>query len=238
VAAALSFVALMLGVRLLPETRRFDSQAGERRLINWGALGKALRSPAIGPVILAFFLATLGFGAFEATLALLLEDAFSLEEGQSYWFFAYVGFILLLSQGFLYRRLARRLTEVTFMLLGILFMGLGVASLGGVTYAADAGQSGGVLWPLLFFALTMAVVGFSFLTPSAQALISRRTDTNRQGEVLGVNQSAAAMARILGPLFGVTLYKLTDNHLLPYVFCGGILLLMLPMMPRVRRGGT
>ena len=52
----------------------------------------------------------------------------------------------------------------------------------------------------------MAVAGFAFLTPSAQALISRRTDPEQQGEILGVNQSASAMARILGAVFGLTLY--------------------------------
>jgi MFS family permease len=80
-------------------------------------------------------------------------------------------------------------------------------------------------------------VGFAFLTPSAQALVSRRTDADRQGEVLGVNQSAAAMARILGPILGVTLYKSTADHLLPYLFGAVILLVMLPMIPRIRRAG-
>jgi MFS transporter, DHA1 family, tetracycline resistance protein len=88
----------------------------------------------------------------------------------------------------------------------------------------------------LVTSLTAAVVGFAFLTPSAQALVSRRTDPNRQGEILGVNQSAAALARILGPVFGVTLYKSTSTHLLPYAFGAGLLLCMLPLIPRIRRG--
>jgi hypothetical protein len=94
----------------------------------------------------------------------------------------------------------------------------------------------GKLVTLLLLALAAAVMGFAFLTPSAQALVSRRTDPDRQGEILGVNQSAAAMARILGPIFGVTLYKATASHLLPYVFGAGLLLLMLPLIPRIRRG--
>jgi len=85
--------------------------------------------------------------------------------------------------------------------------------------------------------MTLAVIGFAFLTPSAQALISRRSDPAKQGEILGVNQSAASLARILGPIFGLSLYKLTPNHLLPYVFGAGLLVLMLPLLPRIRRGG-
>ena len=44
-------------------------------------------------------------------------------------------------------------------------------------------------------------IGAPFLTPSVQALISRRSDPERQGEVLGVNQSFSALARILEHYF-------------------------------------
>ena len=63
-----------------------------------------------------------------------------------------------------------------------------------------------------------------------QALVSRRADADRQGEILGVNQSASALARILGPIFGVSLYMATYTHLLPYLFGGALLLLMLPLL--------
>jgi MFS family permease len=273
-AAVLSLVALLLGLRLLPETRRFEAAPPlDRRWLNWSALRLALASTALAPVILTFFLATLGFGAFEVTLALLLKDALSFSEDDSFLVFAYVGFILLVAQGILYRRLARRVTEPTFIGLGIVLMAIGVASLGGVSWIAleEANQrvarsmptvvglvtsppgtgpvlgtsalfavryspGPGYLLALLFISLATAVVGFAFLTPSAQALVSRRSAATQQGEILGVNQSASAMARILGPIFGLTLYKLTDSHLLPYAFGAGLLLLMLPLLPRIRRG--
>jgi hypothetical protein len=44
------------------------------------------------------------------------------------------------------------------------------------------------------------------------------------------------MARIFGPIFGLSLYFLTRTHLLPYVFGAALLLLMLPLIPRIRRG--
>ena len=55
--------------------------------------------------------------------------------------FAYVGMVLMLIQGFVYRRLAHRVAEETFMSLGIVLMGLGVAGLGGATWLADARTS-------------------------------------------------------------------------------------------------
>jgi DHA1 family tetracycline resistance protein-like MFS transporter len=238
VASSLSFIALMLGLWLLPETRRFDKAPPiGRTWLNWSATRLALSNAAIGPVILAFFLATLGFASFETTLALFLESVLKFEKYQTYLIFAYVGVVLMLTQGLLYRRLARRLTEPTFMTIGIVLMALGLVGLGIVTLTAGNVSLPDVLLKILLFgSLAVAVVGFAFLTPSAQALVSRRADPNEQGEILGVNQSAAAMARILGPLIGVTLFKLMTPPLLPYAFGALVLVGMLPLMPRIRRG--
>jgi MFS transporter, DHA1 family, tetracycline resistance protein len=235
-AAGLSLIALILGFRLLPETRKFEQAPPlDRRWINLSAIRWALGNSAIGPVVLAFFLATFGFAAFETTLALFLRDTLAFPENQSYLIFAYIGLVLLLTQGLLYRRLAKRVSEPTFMLIGIVLMAAGLAGLGFVTYSVDnSGHDSQMTMTLVFVALACAVMGFAFLTPSAQALISRRTNVNQQGEILGVNQSAAALARILGPIVGISLLKL--NPLSPYIFGAGLLVLMLPLMPRVRRG--
>jgi MFS transporter, DHA1 family, tetracycline resistance protein len=265
-AAALSLVALILGARLLPETRRPNTSFSHRKWLDMRNIRLALLSPAIGPVILVFFLASLGFGSFESTLSILNRDTLGVVEDQNFLLFAYVGFVLLLTQGLIYRRLARRVSESTFMTAGILLMGVGVLSLGCVSWVAAQknaeftqalapfqrvlGLTGATGWmgdrkvelfwmllPWLMTSLTLCVAGFALLTPSAQALVSRRTDAEKQGEILGVNQSASAMARILGPLLGLSLYKATTTHLLPYLFGGILLLLMLPLIPRIRRGG-
>jgi MFS family permease len=235
-AAVLSLLSLVLGILLLRETRHFgEAPPMTRKLLSWVALQTALRNSSIGPVILTFFLASFGFAAFETTLALFFQNTLGLKPERSYLFFAYIGVILLVTQGFIYRRLAKRLSESTFMMLGILFMALGLAELGAVTIIAQAESTPSTLtMVLVFVGLACAVVGFAFLTPSAQALISRRTDASRQGEILGVNQSASALARILGPPIGVTLLKL--NPLLPYAFGAAVLVVLLPLMPRVRRG--
>jgi MFS family permease len=235
-AAGLSFLALVLGIVLLPETRRFGAAAPlQRKWFDWQATRNVLRSPAIAPIVLIFFLATFGFGGFEPTLALLIKDSLGLDKRHSFLIFAYVGFVLVMTQGFLYRRLANRLSEVTFMAMGISLMALGLFLLGGVTWMAMAKSADwGTILSCMLVSMTLAVIGFAFLTPSAQALISRRGDPEKQGEILGVNQSAAALARILGPIFGVGLYFLTSNHLLPYVFGAALLMLMLPLLPRLR----
>ncbi len=238
-ASALSLVALLLGLRLLPETRVVGAASMARRQwFDLSGLRFALGNGSIGPIVLVFFLASLGFGAFEVTLSVFLQDVFKFGERYSFLFFAYVGLVLMLTQGFLYRRLASRLSEVTFMAMGVALMAFGVGVQGWISFAVAEGASADSLQPQLFLALTAAVIGFAFLTPSAQALVSRRTPADRQGEILGVNQSASAMARILGPFFGMILYQTTPDHTPPYIAGAVLLLLMLPLLPWIRRGGN
>ena len=238
-AAAISGIALILGFFVLPETRRFsDAPPLERRILNATAMHYALTSPRLAPVILVFFLTTFGFAGFEVTLALLLKEVLKLADDKNrelLLYFAYVGFVLMLTQGFLYRRAAKKLSEVVLMAIGIVFMGGGVAGLGGVTLLHANGVVITPMHPALIAALTSAVVGFAFLNPSASALISRRTSAEHQGEVLGVNQSASSLARILGPLVFMPLFTASENHLLPYAIGGALLLLMLPILPVIRR---
>jgi MFS transporter, DHA1 family, tetracycline resistance protein len=238
-AAGLSLLALLLGFRLLPETRKFGRESQHRRWFSWKATREVLQMPTVGLLVLIFFLTTMGFGSFEPTLALLCRDILGLEqESQIFLIFAFVGFILLFTQGYLYRRLAPRFSEIAFITAGISLMGLGLLALGAYVYLAQdvLPLAWGVSLAWMLLSLTLSVVGFAFLTPSIQALISRRSDPERQGEVLGVNQSFSALARILGPFLGMTLYHIHSSHLLPYVFGGVILLAMLPLVPRIQKG--
>jgi hypothetical protein len=108
-----------------------------------------MRSPTIGPLILTFFLATFAFGAMESTLSLvnrilitgkeverddMLRSKEALKESdverKNFLIFAYVGVVLMLVQGGIYRRMVKRVGEVRFMRLGIVLMVLGLS--GGV----------------------------------------------------------------------------------------------------------
>jgi len=234
VAAALSFVALVVAYALMPETRVAGRPAERRGWLNFHRMAETLRTPTIGLLVASYFLATFGFANFEATLSLLTKAAFGFTDDQNFLVFAFVGFVLVFVQGGVYRPIAHRLSEVAFIRLGVLFMLLGLAGLAVLAATTAAGAEG--TGPLAGFlaAMAVAVTGFAFLNPSVSALISRRTDRTRQGEVLGVNQSANAMARILGPMIGLTLFPLTANHVLPYVAASGLLLIVLLLTPRLK----
>jgi MFS family permease len=239
VAAGLSLVALVTAIARLPETWRPGASVDHRRWLDWHGLQTALRTPAVGPLVITFFLATFAFANFEATLSLLTKDALGFGERSNFLVFAFIGFVLMLAQGGLYQVLARRgVPEARFIGSGTALMGLGLAGLGGVAWLARAaGEPGDLLLLGAFLgAVAASVIGFAFLTPSVQSLISRRSDPAKQGEILGVNQSAAALARIVGPLAGLALYSRAPAHVLPYAVAAGLLGLVFLLTLRVGRG--
>ena len=238
VAAGFSLIALVLGIVLMPETLRPGTPPRQRGWLNLEGLRNAFRTPTVGQLILTFFLSTLAFAGFEATLALLTKDILGYSDEDNLKVFACVGFVLIIAQGGLYQMLARRgMAEITFMLIGGTLMVLGLGSLGVAAYLAggESASDHSSLLPPFLTAVTFAVTGFAFVTPSVQSLISRRSDPGRQGEVLGVNQSANALSRILGPMIGAGLYYLPPAHLLPEVFSVCLLGAVLLLTLRVRQ---
>ncbi|MCS6852582.1 MAG: MFS transporter [Gemmataceae bacterium] len=234
-AALLSLIALVLAIVLLPETLRPGVGGGRRHWLKFNTLAEVLRMPTIGALVITFFLATVAFGSLEATLALmnqyLLSDGgtvrrlheMSVEElddifRKSSLIFAYVGLTLMLVQGLIYRRLVMRVGELRFMRLGTFLMVVGLLGVIALVLAVAAGRLRGThqTIPVALAILLVLVGGFALMTPSVQALISKRADPTRQGEILGANQSAAALARILGPAIGSWLFFASPSHVLPY----------------------
>ena len=185
-------------------------------------------------LVASYFLATFGFANFESTLSLLTKDSFGFTDDQNFLIFAFVGFVLVFVQGGIYRPIAHRFSEVTFIRIGVLFMMIGLGGVAAVAATSQAGATGTGNLIAFLGAMAVAITGFAFLNPSVSALISRRSDPARQGEVLGVNQSANAMSRILGPLIGNTLYRMTSNHVLPYEVAAVLLLIVLLLTPRLK----
>ncbi len=102
-----------------------------------------------------------------------------------------------------------------------------VAGLGLIGLAGQQGSPG-----MLYGFLPIAVLGFSAVTPSLQAVLSLRSSSDRQGEVMGVAQSMSALARILGPLAAIPLHKVSVP--LPHLCGGGLMLAGLVLVAMLR----
>jgi fucose permease len=113
--------------------------------------------------------------------------------------FAYIGFVLTVVQGGIVRRLSGKVPEKWMAVAGTLMEIVGFALM--ATAAAHTSVR------ILFAGLTIVVTGFAFITPSLNSLLSRWSDPAKQGGILGIGQSIASLARIIGPMIGVPLFE-------------------------------
>jgi DHA1 family tetracycline resistance protein-like MFS transporter len=236
IASLLSFVALLIALFVFRETRR--PGAGPSKEFFSLTRGLAvLRTPTVGTLVLIYFLAIFAMASFESTLALLTKAAFAMGDDSNFLVFAAIGFVLMLAGG-CYRPLAKRFPERRLLAVGVVLMLAGLSAVGfvawGVMGRGIVAEAGSGWRPAFYAAASLAVCGFAFVNPSVSALISRQADPDRQGEVLGVNQSFASLARILGPVTGLGLFSLHPSHVLPYAAAVAVLVAVAALMPRLR----
>jgi MFS family permease len=220
-AAAFSAVALVLAIFRLPESLDQQAIPEVRRHFDLDSFRTALAAPSIGLLLLAGFLAVFALANFESTISWTVSGMLDVKRSSAeiLMFFAYVGLVQSLVQGLVVRRLAVRLGEAKMVAIGGVLSILGYVLL---AFAADP-QYGGL--SKVWWASAVEVSGVAFLVPAIQSLLSRRTDPAKQGGVLGLGESASALARITGMVAGVSLYHRAET--LPFwaaaaVMCVGL----------------
>src|SRR5690606_19693142 len=65
-------------------------------------------------------------------------------------------------------------------------------------------------WPVAIAGFALVCLGQSFCFPNVAALISQSSPPDRQGEMLGLNMSGMALARIGGPIYAGQLFSLVS----------------------------
>ena len=231
-AAGLSTVALILAFFLLPESLHAGSQRAPGAFLDLGSLRTALAVPSIAPLLLSIFVCVLAFAGFETTLSLMIHGkteprAFEFSFRGVCLTYAYIGFVLAVVQGGIVRRLAGHVAEGPLALFGALAKVAGFMLLVWALYACSL--------RLLLSGLTVIVIGFAFLTPTLNSLVSRRSDPARQGSILGVGQSISSLARILGSAIGIPLLKL--HPAAPLYAAAGLMSLGFLCILRANRSG-
>lgn len=234
IASALSVVAFILAIVLLPETRR-PSTGNERGFFSLSRTLAVLKEPLIGPLVLIYFLAIFAFANFEVALSLFTKSAFAMTDEDNFLVFAYVGCVLLVAGG-MYRPIVKKRPEALLLSLGVGLLLLGMGGLGTVAFGASMlyGTTSLSLKPLFYLAMTVAVIGFAFVNPSVNALISKRADPARQGEVIGVNQGCSALARILGPMVGSYAFFAHSSRVLPFAIASLTLVVVIMLLPLLK----
>jgi DHA1 family tetracycline resistance protein-like MFS transporter len=190
-ASALSLANFTAACFLLPESRPKDPSRVVVSRSRLTALRWALTRPFLPLLFTIYFLVVAAFSSFEATFALFSEQRFGFTAKTIGYVFAFVGVILSIVQGGLVGRVAKRFGERRIVPAAILTIALGLA----LVPLAHSTR-------LLLGACGLLAVGMGFNSPSMVSLISRLSGRDDQGGVLGVSQSLASLARVIGPAWG------------------------------------
>jgi MFS family permease len=151
------------------------------------------------PIMIRFaaigFISTAAFSGFEATFSLFGGERFNLTEGSAAVVFLCVGVLLVIVQGVLIGPLTAGLGSARLFTYGQIGCAAGLAVL------ATAQQ-----WVVLGVALALLAMGQGLASPSITTLVVDAAGEQRRGEALGYQQSANALARIIGPAFAGLLF--------------------------------
>ena len=195
VAAGMGGANLLFALSSLREPPR---HAGERD----GAVRRSavLRDPLVRRLCLVNLAFSLGVTQLETMFAFFLSDRFGYGERQLGFFLAGMAVLMGAIQGGGMRTLSARYPERTLILGGGALLAAGFALLPETRSLAG-----------LVAALVVAAVGRAVFQPALMGMTSIAAAAGSRGAVMGSFQSAAAIARVAGPLAAGWLYDRTHS---------------------------
>lgn len=212
-AAALAALNWVFAYWRLPE-----SLPPERRLTVlteglWARFTAVRVVPGMARLVTLIFWQVCAFSMLEVSFVLFANRRLAFDAVHCGRMFGYIGIVMVVVQGGLIGRCARRFGERS-----LAFVGLALAAIGMLAIPFTPQGS----WPVLLVWITFTATGQGFATSSLQSMLSQRTPTHQQGLAMGVSQSASALARVVGPATAGWLFdRGTENT--PF-WAGGIML--------------
>jgi DHA1 family tetracycline resistance protein-like MFS transporter len=193
--AALCLINFIFGLKYLKESLGEKSESAEKKK-RLTLMLHYLNMKTVGALMLVFMLVSLAMSSMEATLILFMGEKFKWDVKQVSFGFAYIGVIIVFTQGFLVRRLLPLWGERKVLRLGLVLFTLGML---GIAISND----------ILSMAITMTLLslGNGLSNPSILGSVSLLSESTEQGATLGVTQSMSSLGRIIGPAIGGALYS-------------------------------
>lgn len=197
VAAGLAFANFIFGWFVLSETVTKD----RRRAFSWtranpfGALKQVRALPGLGRLLVVLLLYQLAFNVYPAIWSYFTTAAFAWEPRMIGLSLGIFGISMFAVQGGLIRIAIHRLGEATTVIVGFAFAVISFFVLGFL-------QTG---WIAL--ALTPVSAMAAMCVPALQAIMSRQTPEDAQGELQGIFTSVGALAMILSPLLMTNVFS-------------------------------
>lgn len=194
-AAVMSFANFGFAYFVLHETLAPENRKVRERTSRLKKIADSFARPVLGSLFFAQFAAVLAMANMEASMFLFVQDRFGWSMQVASFGFAYVGICIAFTQGFLVRKLLPKYGERKMLIVGFVFFSFGFFLIAISEW----------VW-LLGIAMTFLALGNGLLNPALTGSVSLLSSATEQGEVIGVNQSLAALGRIFGPPLGGALY--------------------------------
>jgi multidrug resistance protein len=203
------FAFFNLKETLVKSTKPLDPEADiESQKNRFQTMLKYFQTPTVGALIFIFFLASLGMSTMEATLVLFMKARFGWGLKEVSFGFAYVGVMIVFTQGFLVRRLIPKFGEKQVLRFGLIMMSMGLSAL-------SIAQS---IW-IVAIAQTFLALGVGCVNPATLGSVSLLVDQSDQGVAMGTTQSMSSLGRIIGPIIGGALFgSLSEGS--PFIVAG------------------
>lgn len=189
-AAALAAVNAVALYFFLPESLSEEHRAGAGRA-SIAQIFRESGSWQLGAVFATYFFGTVAFAMLTATYTLFTARRFDLDATHNGYIFASQGIVGVIIQGVLLGRLVKTFGEKFLAVTGTFLL---AASMLALPLANSI--------TLLLLSSAGIAIGNSFVTPVLNGLASKSVSGAWQGRVLGVFQSVASLARIIGPAVG------------------------------------
>ncbi len=189
-AAALAAANAIALYFLLPESLSEEHRASAGR----ASIAEIFRESGnwqLGVVFATYFFGTVAFAMLTAIYTLFAVQRFDLKPNHIGYIFASQGIIGVIIQGGLLGRLIKAVGEKILAVTGTFLL---AASMLALPLANNI--------TMLLLASSGIAIGNSFVTPVLNGLASKSVNAAWQGRVLGVLQSVASLARIIGPALG------------------------------------
>ncbi len=212
--AVLSLINVIFVMLMLPESNKALQKDVKIELINIKVMRSVLAPKNISFLIFLFFLTNFSLALIIGILPLFAEQRFQWDTTHIGYYFMAIGTASFLTQALFIRVLLKKFDEVRLIKIGMLIFG--IANIGiGLAFNEI----------FLYASGALSALGFSLMNANLQGLISLESKPEEQGAVMGVAQSFAAFARVLGPITGGIIAELVLN--LPYFVSGAAIFLVL-----------
>jgi|SRR3989344_1035450 len=190
-AGALALSNAILIMLIVPEPKKHNIRKNKKPW-NMKTFREIMQPRIVAHLIVLLFFVSLAASLLQGVFPLFAIQVFKWSAKVTGIFFAYIGVMLVFSQGFLLKRLLTHMSEKRLVQIGLFLL-----SIGFLFFYKEH---------FVYLGATFVAVSYGILIISLQSEISSHSDPDEQGVVLGVTQGVNAAAQAIGPALGGYLF--------------------------------